>query len=274
MSITSCNICLSDRVELSEEFDSFSIMKCLNCGHGQVDPIPDQKLLDKLYNSVEYYASHMNYNFETINNSGIELEVEKNKRIHSERLDVYLQECKTMLEIGCGGGFALKGFEQMGLEAEGIETSDQASRFATDKLGMNVHHQSFETYSTSKKYDLVMLNHVLEHFIDPVGMAPKLASLLNESGYLYIGVPDYGSFDRKRFGKQWPAYAHYHISYFTATSLKILFGKHGLVPVRSYRFLSEKVPRLLRRILYHSPFYASSVKLLSGRNIHMVFRKN
>jgi len=41
-----------------------------------------------------------------------------------------------------------------------------------------------------RTFDLVWMNHVLEHFNDPIGVLKKAVSLLSETGVLFIGVPD------------------------------------------------------------------------------------
>lgn len=48
----------------------------------------------------------------------------------------------------------------------------------------------FESYEPDEKFDAIFIVHVLEHLDDPVAVLKKAASLLTESGRLYLIVPN------------------------------------------------------------------------------------
>ena len=48
--------------------------------------------------------------------------------------------------------------------------------------------------SRVKKYDLIILNHVIEHFIDPIEKLLQIKALLNQGGLLYLGLPNIQSY--------------------------------------------------------------------------------
>lgn len=82
-----------------------------------------------------------------------------------------------------------------------------------------------------KKYDLVVLCHILEHVPDPQKLLNQALDACNEKGFVYIEVPneaeDYGSRPRlDRVMKDRGAW-HEHINYFDSTSLGALVHECG-----------------------------------------------
>src|SRR6266542_4038734 len=137
-----------------QKFPTYSILECNNCKFAIVDPIPDSELLNKLYNSVEYFDTHMNYNFESISTAEIEKNIRQNQTLHVSNLKKYLKDGQKLLEIGSGGGFALKAFKNLNVDAKGVETSVVAKEFAEKKLGVKVINSSFEDFISEEKYDI------------------------------------------------------------------------------------------------------------------------
>jgi 2-polyprenyl-3-methyl-5-hydroxy-6-metoxy-1,4-benzoquinol methylase len=185
---------------------------------------------------------------------------------------------KSILEIGPGGGFALKYFADMGLRAKAVETSDSSSTFMRVKLGLEVENAMLETYDNLEQFDIVMLNHVLEHFLDLRGTMGKLYKLVAPGGLLYVRVPNHDSYDRRMMGKAWPAYLPFHISYFSEESLRQLFSQTGFEVASTSSFVSErfmhgaptfarKIGRRLLRLLGREDQY-------KGRTIAIIGKKN
>jgi 2-polyprenyl-3-methyl-5-hydroxy-6-metoxy-1,4-benzoquinol methylase len=265
-----CIICNKKKMKIAQEFKTYKVLECDECKFGIVDPIPTPSELEILYNSVQYYDSHMNYNFETISQEEIRNNIFLNKKLHFANIQKYMKPELRFLEIGCGGGFALKAFEESGLEVAGVETSGVASEFASKVLKLPVENCSFEDFNPKKKFDIIMLNHVLEHFLDPNQAMKKLASLLDRGGILYIRVPDHDSFDRKFYKEKWPAYAHYHISNFSEKSLQLLFLKNGLSVIEVKKYISEIIPKTIRSLLLKLPGRRFFSQKLNGRTITII----
>lgn len=269
-----CTICGGDDYSIAIDFGNYKVLECGFCKFGIVDPLPSQQILDALYNSNEYFKAHMFYDFEKITDEEISLQISKSKIMHYPNIkDMAINESKRMLEIGTGGGFALKGFEEMGFDVEGVETSTVAARFASDRLNLRIHQLPFEEFETEKKYDLILLNHVLEHFMDVRSVTKKLVRLLAPKGILYVRVPDHDSYDRRTYGKAWPAYAYYHISNFSKDSLTLLYQQEGLNVLRTKKFFSEKSPFIVKYFLKKIIRTQGFLNLFSGRTIAILGQK-
>ena len=134
-----CIICENESFSLSNQFESYAVMECQNCYYAIVDPIPDAETLERLYNSNEYFDTHMQYDFNSITDGDIEKKVQEQVSFHSSMLKgIKINPRKRMLEVGPGGGFALKAFSLMGYKVTGLETSKIASSFIKNKMGLPV----------------------------------------------------------------------------------------------------------------------------------------
>jgi SAM-dependent methyltransferase len=83
--------------------------------------------------------------------------------------------------------------------------------------------------SKSNKYDIVIMRHVLEHFMDPVAVMTKIRSVLSEHGIVYVAVPNCINPVGKNLSGSF--FRVVHTYYFTMNSLSNVFRKAGLEPV-------------------------------------------
>ena len=85
------------------------------------------------------------------------------------------------------------------------------------------------------QFDAITLWHVLEHVHDLHPYMSRLKELLAADGRICIAVPNYTSYDAKRYGPYWAAYdVPRHLYHFSPQSMKMLLAIHGL------RLLAEK----------------------------------
>jgi predicted SAM-dependent methyltransferase len=109
---------------------------------------------------------------------------------------------RTMLDVGMATPFIIKEWERRGWVTYGIDINNNI------KAGGNVYQGNFENYDFNlkltpelektlggmklnpRKFDMIWMNHVLEHFKDPVKALEKAYGLLSETGVLSIAVPD------------------------------------------------------------------------------------
>jgi SAM-dependent methyltransferase len=86
-----------------------------------------------------------------------------------------------------------------------------------------------EALDPVRRFDLVILNQVLEHLDDPGGTVAALAGLLAQGGKLIIGVPNFGSWQAAFGGPTWfHLDVPRHLHHFSLPSLAALLGEHGL----------------------------------------------
>lgn len=114
---------------------------------------------------------------------------------HGKRIvDFLLQrtsipENASVLEIGCGAGGILKAFAELNYRVKGIDLGSEYIGYGQQQ-GLDLEKMSSaKLVETGKKYDVVILSHVMEHFLDIRQELDIIDKLLLETGMLYIEVP-------------------------------------------------------------------------------------
>lgn len=132
-----------------------------------------------------------------------------------------------MLEIGSATGVMLTQFANRGWDALGIEPS--GSHKEAKKKGLRVLNVKFEDAKLPDDYfDLIVLNHTLEHMDNSREILEKINLLLKKGGIVFIDVPNFGSLSSKLLGKKWPYLLPLeHKSQFTRESLTKLLENGG-----------------------------------------------
>ena len=110
-----------------------------------------------------------------------------------------------LLDFGCGKGQFMKQAVAMGWQAVGVETSAERARFARENYGVKVSDKLYQGGVIEPgQFDLITLNHVLEHLPQPMDL---LGELLNKNlaveGLAYIEVPRVNSWQSAIAGEDW-----------------------------------------------------------------------
>lgn len=188
----------------------------------------------------------------------------------------------NVLEIGCSTGTFLEIFQKNGWITWGVEPS-ASSKLAKEK-GINVLNEYFEDAKLPKNFfDLVILNHTLEHMDNPEVVLKKVNTILRVGGIVFVDVPNVDSLLSKIMGKKWPyLLPDEHKWQFTKRSLSGFFRKarfrilywtsrSGIFEYAN-PFLEIRRKRFLLEIL--SVPYSSFATLLSmGDSMSMIGKK-
>lgn len=144
----------------------------------------------------------------------------------------------AMLDVGCGEGFSLAYFREQGwfvkgfdFSAAGVEAQNPDCR---DALVVGDIFALLEDELTSGiKYDVVWLQNVLEHVLDPVALLNSLKNLLSSDGVAVVTVPnDFSPIQMEALASDhihqefWVAPPD-HLSYFDYMSLPAIANETG-----------------------------------------------
>jgi 2-polyprenyl-3-methyl-5-hydroxy-6-metoxy-1,4-benzoquinol methylase len=128
------------------------------------------------------------------------------RNIFRKRLNLinkYIINPGKVLDIGCSNGIFLDLFKEAGWETWGVEPSSNAQ--IAGKKGHKIIASTFEKSELPARYfDLVILNHTLEHLNNPTAVLKKIKSVLRPKERVYIDVPNVGSLSSRILGKRWP----------------------------------------------------------------------
>lgn len=137
----------------------------------------------------------------------------------------------SMLDVGCGEGYALAYFHKKNWRVRGLDfsragISSKNPQYADFLVEGDVFHLLQHEKKAGHSYDLIWLQNVLEHVTDPVGLMSFLRSLVKPGGALVVTVPNDFSrlqLEAKRKGiidrEFWVALPD-HLSYFSRDSLE------------------------------------------------------
>jgi SAM-dependent methyltransferase len=167
------------------------------------------------------------------------------KIIFSEAKKVLLKAKKlnpnstTLLDFGSGKGQFLAVAKSLGWKGLGIETEEARANFARTHYQTEVLNYFYQSGKVkSGNFDLITLNHVLEHLPQPMEL---LNSLLEENlsatGLIYIEVPRADSWQAAIAGENW---IHWdiprHLTHWTESGLLEQLHKIGFEMVDSRSF--------------------------------------
>jgi SAM-dependent methyltransferase len=145
--------------------------------------------------------------------------------------------CKPrVLDIGCGRGYLLRELAARGWACAGIDIASAPIPSDASQAGLDCRvGDACELPWRDGAFDLVVMNHVLEHVSDPWQACRQAHRVL-----LYIGVPNYASLQSQVFQANWfPLEIPRHIYHFSRASLKHLLADTGFTArqwsTRSFR---------------------------------------
>ncbi len=111
--------------------------------------------------------------------------------------------CGLALEIGCGGGDLLMQMKEIGWKTIGIDF-DPGAVAASMQRGLDVREGDLVAQSfTDASFDVVLMNHVLEHLPEPLNTMREIKRILRPRGRLILVTPNFASWGSKHFGKDW-----------------------------------------------------------------------
>lgn len=134
-----------------------------------------------------------------------------------------------LLDVGCGNGRYLSEMRRLGWQVEGLDPDPLAVRLARDMFKLKVHETTLEnSVLHDESYDVITLNHVIEHLHDPASCLSKCKELLRPGGHLIIRTPNADSLGHRVFRESWfPLEVPRHFYIFSAQSLRSLAEKVG-----------------------------------------------
>lgn len=91
------------------------------------------------------------------------------------------------MDIGAGMGFSLEVAIQRGWTARGLEPNRALAQHAQGR-GLDVENAYLDD-NQQGKYELVLLDNVLEHVLDPASFLRQAGNLLASSGLMIVAVP-------------------------------------------------------------------------------------
>ena len=197
---------------------------CMETGLVRNDPVPSDEELTQFYADdyrVAYKGAAKPRRRQVLRNFRRAAEYVRTFR------DV-LDPAIHVLDVGAGSGEFAYLMARLGKTVKGIEPNSAYAAYCREALGLDVHtaHLSPDLFPP-EQFDLIRLNHVLEHLNDPIAYLQQIASWLKEPGLLYVEVPNVEVYCREKSRGGMFHYAH--IFNFNPWTLRTCAGLAGLV---------------------------------------------
>ena len=144
----------------------------------------------------------------------------------------------SMLDVGCGEGFAMAHFKRLGWTVTGLDyIQTGVAAMNPDCLPLlktgDVDSLLQQIGLSGQKFDLIWLSNVLEHVLDPVSLMNQMREILNEGGVLVTIVPNDFSPVQRQLLQQGHILEEFwvtppdHLQYFDPSSLRELGTSTG-----------------------------------------------
>ena len=209
---------------------------CTRCGIIYANPRMTEESYRKFYEN-EYrhiydYGKDMEAEYQADFDNGINL------KSFISHFDI---KPSSILDIGCNQGAMLKPFQDAGIPVVGIDYSN------IPRDDMEIFRGTFAQFPEDRKFDFIIMHHVLEHLLDIETALNKVTRLLNKDGYVYVGVP--ALYRRDLSG----LFQNAHTYQFTAGTLNYVMNTCGFEEVYCdeqicslWQYIGEKIPKCER----------------------------
>lgn len=162
---------------------------------------------------------------------------------------------KTVLDVGCGiGGNALR-LKKEGFEVEALSPDPAQEKMFKAKGEVPFHLTKFETFETSKKYDLILMSESAQYIQIREGFE-KCCTLLNDEGALLVS--DYFLRENVETDNVFAVRTHQKLKY-----LKIA-KEYGFEIVKAEDITSRIVPTLDLAKLKYEEYVKPTLELINN----------
>ncbi len=240
-----CPLCSHDRYRLFSARKRNRTVICRECGLYYTSPLPDSGHAESDVVQSDKYTQD-------------QLAKEAFFRRRADRLldDVeQLGGAGKLLDVGCAIGTELAVAGTRGWEAIGLELS-KASLAVAQERGLDARGERLEDAAfPDASFDLVTLNHVLEHIPTPGPFLREIRRVLRPDGLLFIAVPNVETWwiylKGDRYG--W-TFQDDHFLHFTRGTLRELLRRQGfeVLAAHTSRWIDYHEPPEERGVLFRA----------------------
>ena len=209
---------------------SFAVQRCQSCSSEFLAPRPTESELPPFY-PADYHAYNENHG--TVARMLVEARARRRAKFYGRLIhrgqgrifDVGTGDCRHFDELR----------QHLDVECAGVEIQPDVAAKGRER-GYEVIDGSLESADLSGhlgRYDIVSMNHVLEHVVLPRTMLERARDLLRPGGHIVGQLPTVSSWEKRIFGRNWGGY-HYprHLQIPSRNGLTDLLRAVGMDDVR------------------------------------------
>jgi len=196
---------------------------CRQCGLGVLTPRLNNEALEAFYQQ-----EYRQLKFGIIRRNVIASEFARGRR-RGRYIDGFLQEQgislegQRVVEVGCGPGGILHWFAERGADVTGCDLDPEIVAYGQQQGLQIVSGDMDMMLKADRRFDIMVLSHVLEHVPSPVDFLLRARRMLKTSGCLYVEVPGLND-PRANLTR---LVQIVHLYYFTLDTIKICLRRAG-----------------------------------------------
>ena len=199
-------------------------------GYYKTTPEPTEEELQSYYHDKYYQQGLGSYQIQYTEDEILYFKNRLDRHYYIVRPFLETVNHARFLDIGAGEGFTTKYFANKNLRPESIDYSSAGIKQQNPEL-LSTHEEGniFQLLSQkitlTKKYNLLILQNVLEHVIDPSELCFKMEKLLSDDGICLITIPnDYSEMQlnaraKKMIQRDFWVSPPEHLQYFNCTNI-------------------------------------------------------
>lgn len=239
-----CPICNNTQGELlhKQEFildsnnplpSEYDVVCCTQCAFVYADVYAKQDDYNEYYKNFSKYES-----LEISSGAGnSQLDEERLQKMAMDIISTIDNKNSHILDIGSGLGGLLKILESNEYKnLYALEPSNNCVNYINENSQIVAFQGSvlddLVTIFNGKKFDYIILSHVLEHIYDLNDAIKNIKDILTHNGKIYIEVPDSNKY-KDFFIVPYYYFDIEHINHFNSFSLNSLMSKYGLEVIKT-----------------------------------------
>ena len=235
---------------------SWGMRKCPACDIAWLDPQPLDSQIPKLYARYYTHSGSRATTFQTLRHATLQCVLARmgynvvpptamlprllarvppiSRAAALDVMDLAPGDGK-LLDVGCGSGEFIGRMRSLGWNVAGVDPDLAAVRGAR-AAGLEIYHGTVADVPESGIYDVITLNHVIEHVVDPIALLRECCKrLCPRDGTLLITTPNIKSLGHRWFKSYWRGLeVPRHLAVFSPSALSECVARAGL-RVRSIR---------------------------------------
>lgn len=215
---------------------SFDIYECPSCQVSAALPlVSDDQLYRLIYQNIAHipgYCRYLTY-FNRVCQESSPLSYLCAQEESYWAVGAYLRKKRaedgpfSVLEIGSGMGYFTYALASEGFQVQGIDIAADAVAAATAQFGNLFICSDLESHAkhVQHRYDVIVMNQLIEHVIDVNGLLQSALQLLAPQGVMLITTPNKGLYKGTAWGTELPPI---HLWWMTEGTFSKLALKNGL----------------------------------------------
>lgn len=202
------------------------LRKCLQCGFVTANLDLNPAEIEELYGDA-YFKGDEYLDYER---NKVILQKNFRKKVKAMERIAPRKKITSILEIGCAYGFFGEVVRSMipGSSYLGFDISQEAIRYAAERLNLNVSGSGYLEYNANNKFTDICMWDVIEHIQYPDCFLEKIHTDLEPCGRLWITTGDMDAMVPRIMKSKWRMiHPPTHLHYFSARTLNELLRRKG-----------------------------------------------